>query len=74
MSAEGREVVVTWDWGEEPFLIVDASDPDRIDVLAHPGLSEKQVARACQDLDGYGQLVMHSWRAAVARGTTPSAT
>lgn len=67
------DVSIQWEWANEPFLSVDESDPARIEVIAHPGLSDKQVAQACQELDGSGQLVLHAWRAAVARGTTPSA-
>ena len=70
---EDAKVRIAWQWADEPFLSVDESDPARIEVIAHPGLSERQVAQACQQLDGYGQIVLEAWRAAVARGTTPSA-
>lgn len=72
-TEQAAEVIVTLEWADEPFLTIDESDPERVEVIAHPGLSDKQVARACQELDGYGQLVLQAWRAAVARGTTPSA-
>lgn len=67
------DVDVSFEWADEEFLSVDGSDAERITVIAHPGLSDAQVLRACEELDGHGQLVLDAWRAAVARGTTPSA-
>lgn len=67
------EVRFTFEWADEPFLSIDQSGPQTIDVVAHPGLSEKQVDLACSRLDGYGHHVKSAWQQAVARGTTPSA-
>jgi hypothetical protein len=68
------EVLFRFEWADEHFLTVDESNPQAIEVTAHPGLSETQIDQACGELDGYGQQVKAAWRAAVARGTTPSAT
>jgi hypothetical protein len=68
------EVRISFEWADEHYLTVDESNAQVIEVLAHPGLSERQIDQACQQLDGYGQQVKAAWRAAVARGTTPSAT
>jgi len=68
------EVRFRFEWADEHYLTIDQSDPQEIDVVAHPGLSEVQIDQACRELDGYGQAVKAAWRAAVARGTMPSAT
>ena len=67
------EVRFSFEWADEPFLSIDQLGPQTIDVVAHPGLSDKQVDQACEQLDGYGHHVKSAWQQAVARGTTPSA-
>lgn len=67
------EVRFKFEWADEPFLSIDQSSPQVIDVIAHPGLSEQQVDHACGELDGFGGHVKAAWQQAVARGTTPSA-
>jgi len=68
------EIRFRFEWADELFLTVDQANAQVIDVLAHPALSETQIDQACIELDGYGQEVKAAWRAAVAKGTMPSAT
>jgi len=59
------EVSVGLSWDGEPALQVEQAD-GRVVVVAHPGLSEAQVAYACGELGDLGPAVLAAWR---TRGT-----
>lgn len=63
---------MSFEWAEEKFLTVDESDATVMQVIAHPGLSEQQVAQACDQMDR-GPEVLGAWRTAVRTGISSEA-
>lgn len=55
---------VVLDWNEQRSLVVHYQGQS-VHVVAHPELSESQVAAACRQLGEAGPSVLHAWREAV---------
>ena len=57
-------VTVVLDWDVVPDLTVEETGAG-LRVTASPGLSEHQMARACEDLGAQGDHIHQAWREAV---------
>ena len=62
------DITVVLDWDANPQLVVEPTH-EGLHVVAHPGLSDDQVAWACDnlgdDLAADGPAVLRAWREAV---------